>query len=280
MSLLKKSSLAIMAMVTMAVTSCAVEPLTDTETTAVENPDYAIIRSLGLSTEDIVETDDSYIVEGDIVFEKKSMRDYAGKTRQKYYYLVSPTKVNDIKVYIYPELQTNIVSSNGTWYQATIDALAAWSSRSFIPNCIINFRTVTSEASADVFVRRDPTVSAIASADFPFFGDPGRSVRISTNYDSYTLAQKTYIMVHEFGHVLGFIHMNESGIQIPGTTTSDPQSIMVNTSIGGLSWNSNGYTGNYDGFTPNDVIAAQATYVVIWSLSMAGPATCVTTHYN
>ncbi len=48
----------------------------DLEAEIIENPDYEIIRSLGFITEGIIETDDSYIIEGDIVFDKNSMQDY------------------------------------------------------------------------------------------------------------------------------------------------------------------------------------------------------------
>lgn len=74
------------------IVGCTIAPLPDIDTKVTENPDYKIIRALGMSTESIVETEDTY--------GKSSMQDYIGKTRQVYYTLISPSKVNNIKVYI------------------------------------------------------------------------------------------------------------------------------------------------------------------------------------
>lgn len=280
MKTLQKFKYAVAAMAVAFVAACAVEPVSDVETQAAENPDYAIIRSLGMSTEGIVETEDLYIVEGDIVFQKSLMQGYASKTRQKYMRLISPSNVSNIKVYINPELQTN-AGGGATWYQATVEALQEWSSRNRIPNCIINYTAVASAAQANVVVRRNSAVNSgkptrIAWAGYPSSGNPGGYVEIGFNHDLFTAAQKKYVMVHEFGHNLGYAHMDENkGSQIPGTPTSEPQSVMASTSIGGRSWNDNGYTNNADGFTPGDVLAAQATYGNIWSHSITGLELCM-----
>jgi hypothetical protein len=42
-------------------------PASSTERETIENPDYEIIRSLGYQTEGIVEEEDMYVVEGDIL---------------------------------------------------------------------------------------------------------------------------------------------------------------------------------------------------------------------
>jgi hypothetical protein len=52
------------------IVGCTIAPLPDIDTKVTENPDYKIIRALGMSTESIVETEDTYIVEGDIVWKK------------------------------------------------------------------------------------------------------------------------------------------------------------------------------------------------------------------
>jgi len=246
---LPKLQYALTAITAMIFVSCAVEPLTDTDTT-VENPDYAIIRSLGLSTDDIVETEDSYIVEGDIAFEKESMREYGDKTRQRFIRLVSHTKVNNIKVYINPELQTN-EGGGATWYDAALEAIAEWNS---IPDCTIHFSTVASAVSADVVVIRNSEAddqNYIAYAYYPSSsGNPGRSVNVGFECDYLSTGQKKRTMTHEFGHILGFMHpYDTTGTHIPGTPNGEYESIMHISQ--GRAWGS---------FTAADIIAAQTLY--------------------
>lgn len=231
-----------------------------------ENPDYAIIRSLGFSTKDIIDTGDTYIVEGDVLFDKKDIQNLAPETRQtRTQYLVSATNVKNIKVYINPELNTG----GNSWYQAAVDCLTEWNN---IPQSQVKFFLTTNSSGANVKVQRykgsDMPSNTIAWAYLPTKdGKAGTPVEISPNYDYYNADQKKFIMVHEFGHVLGLGHTDDRSLAlIPGTPVNDYYSVMQ-SATGGLPW-------SLYPFTNSDMAAIQALYgIPVWSMSIDGPST-------
>lgn len=97
-----------------------------------------------------------------------------------------------------------------------------------------------------------------ACSEFPVGGRPGGHVWLNPDAASYTLSQKTFLIVHELGHTLGFRHSNwqqrgesaNSTTQLPGTPESDNASVM------------NGGTAGHDwaGFSYYDVVAASYLY--------------------
>ncbi len=88
---------------------------------------------------------------------------------------------------------------------------------------------------------------AIGLADFPAGGSPGPTIRVSTAFNGYSTAQKTWVMVHEIGHAIGYRHSDwqsrgegEGSIganRIPGTPENDAASVMRGAS-GGYSFSS------------------------------------------
>ncbi len=156
---LRKLEYAIGAMTIMFIVACTVDtleaPVTNEEADVSENPDYEIIRALGLRTEGIVEIEDYYIAEGDIVVSKEYVEELrrTSKTRQAYYDSPIPMDVvGNIAVYIEPELNDG---SSDSWYYATIAALNEWNA---IANCAIEFTVVTFPYPRNVIVRRNPEV--------------------------------------------------------------------------------------------------------------------------
>ncbi len=108
---LQKLPYAVVAMAVVLFIACAVDPLEnlvpDTETEEIENPDYEIIRSLGFSTENIIEYEDRYVVEGDIAIDRDSIEFYLPKTRQAYHSLITGGREDGIRVKVTSESVQN-----------------------------------------------------------------------------------------------------------------------------------------------------------------------------
>ncbi len=133
------------------------------------------------------------------------------------------------------------------------------------------------------------SVPNVADASIPgILGAPGGKIRINSNIDWYndTREEKVYILVHEFGHILGLSHTDYvsnynncpvghdyddpiENLHIYGTPLTQAQSVMDSHSAG----RSAGNASSWSGFTLGDLAAIQAIYgTPIWSQSITGPA--------
>ncbi|MCH7411081.1 zinc-dependent metalloprotease [Belliella sp. DSM 111904] len=130
---------------------------------------------------------------------------------------------------------TNFPSSGsgGEWKTA---ALAAFQHFSNIRNIKLSFQE-TLNSNQDIILETFSGGGPIAAANLPLNGAPGNRIRVNTSYNnSYNLNQKTAVMVHEIGHIIGLHHTdwqtpsanpnNVPGILINGTWNEDSYSIM------------------------------------------------------
>ena len=217
--------------------------------------DKELIESLGFDTSNMEDWEDSYLVEGDIRISKKTLSNVRQNlyTRQK---RVDPvlekTYVNTNSIYVYAD---SSVPTSGTenWRPALQAACQAWTN---ISNCAIRLVYTTNPSIADITLSltTENTSGYIAWAWYPFSPiKPGPSIVADSKYSYYTDSQKTWVLVHELGHTLGFAHPNQDFIQIPGTPTEDHSSVMY----------SHGGGRNWLGFTSGDILAAQILYPIM-----------------
>jgi hypothetical protein len=288
MKLLWKLKYAIAVIAIASVVACAEEPLdvsSDLETEAIENPDYEVIRSMGYQTEGIVEEDEFYVVEGDILLRKAivdSLR-RSPMTRQVHYAdgiygIITLGREDGIRVKITsdnipdPELRNDV--------RAAIDI---WNA---VPNCPVYFHKIEL-----VMLRHNVNVTmdnmtAIASATPPNYGTPGDMITINTNIKTILpdSLQRIYALVHEFGHILGLGHTDLANTSfelqhIPGTPDwdagdEDEDSVMF-AFAGGRKWGDWEWDqwGELESgrFTAGDLAAIQSLYgTPIWSSEIVG----------
>ena len=243
-------------------TSCEQEAANLDEFNEID-PVVERIIGLGHQEKDIVELDDFYLVEGCIMY-PKNLEFYIQKeleARQaSTHNLVSQTNVTSMTVFVDASIPTSGVD---TWRPAINAAIADMSG---INNSSVNFSLVNSISNADIVIESDggslPN-NVIASAGFPSGGQPYNSVIVNLDFFSnmtVSEAGKRYNMVHELGHCIGLRHTNWvsrgepadpwGANQIPGTPTSDPNSVM------------NGGTAlsTWAGFSSNDIVAIETLY--------------------
>ena len=238
------------------------------------------IQEMGFDISTIQDIGDRYLLENDITlsksrFERKSEISVAGDSvmlkQARVSGLIAPENRTFITVFVNSTIPT---SGTDNWRNEVQAACNHWNS---ITNTSIYLRYVTS-GPADITIRADNNVLndgayfmidgllywgyTLAAASWPGDGEvgqPGPTIDINLNTRrsdgseiTYTTGQKTYNMVHEIGHCLGFRHTNWSGlgestgIGIPGTPNSgvnpDPNSVMN----GGTAENSWGSFSNFD----------------------------------
>lgn len=216
------------------------------------------ILEMGFAKSSIVEYEDHYIVGGDIMFPKKpSTVGNPGKVKQyRTYNLVSQDRTL-IRVY----LDNNFVSIYNNVSAALDEAIAAY--KNSINSEILFVRT-TDPAQAHITVTRDNLIGTgvCGLAGFPYAD--GRAfdvVRISETLASGLNHSKlVFLLAHELGHNIGLRHTDwffngeaanpDGAVQVPGTPSSDPLSVM-NSGTCGFSWG---------GFPTGDVNAVTGMY--------------------
>lgn len=169
-SLLKFKSI-IGATVTLFAVACTIEPFPNIKTEATENPDFEIIRSLGWQTEGIVEEEDLYVVEGDVILYKSYIDSVKimPTTRQVKYAddgrMITGGKVEGIRVKI-----TSNNLPDAAWREAARQAVDIWNA---VPNCRVRFYKIETEIlvhNVRIFMSDKP---AVADATPPNYGTPG-----------------------------------------------------------------------------------------------------------
>lgn len=194
-------------------------------------PTLESLLKRGFTMNNIIDKGKYYVVEGDMVFQKKpSINNKRAKLNQLALDEgLFPTLdlIDDIRVYVesFP---------NTTWenkvIDATNDAIDEWNS---IPNCKINFVYTTNSNDADITVFYDSSLPSTtwAETSTPPGCYVGPELRLNSSTEGFSADQLHFLLTHELGHSIGFMHtdgqQNDSPtFQIPETPTSDSQSVM------------------------------------------------------
>lgn len=229
--------------------------------------DKAIIKQLGFDISSLVDEGDVYVLEGDVVLEKKHLKEY-GKTSEdttgnsstlkqaRTSALVSQTNVRNMTVGIHASVP--LTGAGSDWRTAITNALNQWNSA---PGCAIKF-VLSASSSPDILINYSYINSSgtIARASFPLNNKPGNTVTINTEYNSLSASKKLFTVIHELGHCVGLRHtdwetkdspegQSSSGaIYIPGTPVRDSYSFM------------NSIVADWNRFSDYDVKALQFLY--------------------
>ena len=215
----------------------------------------------GYGTDDYSIYDENHIIiENDILIDIHDLLN--PKSRDKQYRtstLLSDNQVRNIRIYI-----TSGVSSN--WRSAVGNAMSTWNN---VSGTKVNF-TYGSSSSYDVRVVMESVQQGfLAFAEFPLSsGRAGSKVTLGSAFANNNVSYLARVVVHEFGHTLGFRHTNwfdrnsdgnqsdnegqgsMGAVHIPGTSSSYDSSSIMNASIG----QSNG------NFTNGDLVSIRYMY--------------------
>lgn len=234
--------LGIIAIASLAFTSCKKEAIATTEET-ISDATLQKIYDLGFGKTGVQKTDEGYLVEGDIILTEEMLN--SRPDRQL-------LRVGDEEQYRTSNLVTGLprtitIRVSSTLPTRYITACDAAILRYNNLNLRIRFSRVTS--GGNIVITAAPSGSGyLASAGFPSGGNPYSSVRVNRTYlDTWNINTVTSILAHEVGHCIGFRHtdymqrqyscggspVNEGSggvgaIHIPGTPTGpDPNSWML-----------------------------------------------------
>jgi len=250
-------------------------PTTSTEQT----PLFQKLIEAGFSKDHIQDIGKYYLVEGDMLFDKKNtdmefFEDYfknaplatTDKNGERHW--VTPTIVSNYNI---ENMKMDISEFNfglelNDWKRSSATAMGYWAG---IANTSINFIRYPSSFGGDRFINVVDDAgtlpnNVIAAAEFPSSGSPGFQIRINLDFLSdmtVSPGQRTYNLVHEIGHCIGFRHSDlanntepqNGAIAIPTTSAGIDNSSVMKAGTALNSW---------AGFSVDDIVAAQSVYPV------------------
>jgi hypothetical protein len=184
----------------------------------------AYINDLGFPANQVVENENEFIVEGDIVF-PKNMEVPEAKVKTEQFYtgsLVSATNVTNIRLRIDASMTSMASEINS--------AIAQWNA---VASCNINW-TISTSGTYDVLIINSNLGSGVCgSGTFPSGGRAGGTIRINKALIAgNSFAQRARTICHEMGHNVSFRHTNWSSIgessatAVPGVGGTDANSLM------------------------------------------------------
>lgn len=227
------------------VSSCGntndVAPETPVEVAPAKTIDYSIMKSYLISYygfKDLVETEESFVAEGDIAFAKKDFELYQNPSVNARHYQYEGGVITKVKV-VNVRLSSNV---SDEWEKAVKSAISKWNSL----DGKIQFKYRTEQQDNEIIVRSKKLgkTRVIAQGYYPMNGLPSvEGIEINSEFiykDGFSHAKKVETMVHEMGHILGFGHTdNDSSItsylSLSGCSGKDPESVMQPTIMEG--WN-------------------------------------------
>jgi hypothetical protein len=225
------------------------QPLNEIAASGITEQVKAKIAALGFATDEILEVEDGFVVEGDIFLSRNDLNTapvdlqslIVGETEQyNTTYLVTGLPRN-----ITVRLNTSgMTTAQSTAMSAATDAAIA---RYNAEGLQLAFSRVTSGGS--IVIKKAPNGAGyIASAGFPTStGNPYNSILFNLTYSTWNANTLTSVLAHEMGHCIGMRHTdymdrsyscggayaNEGAssvgaVLIPGTpATADPNSWML-----------------------------------------------------
>lgn len=247
------------------INACQTESLSESDMRPTkelsEKEALMILSDMGFDVSHVVETDEGYRIEGDILITDDIIKAYGAKEQTRAYFTwtnetVAPEKQN-IRVYDY----TGIYEL----YQPLRDAVDYWNEHSGC-NIVLSMdqgdseiQFVSQEFMLDDYRKDENTLMDVS---LPAAGMPGRVTinSVCSYLPKNNPEQAKYMALHAIGHALGFTHMpaqfgepnDGEGLVITGTELLDPSSIMVAPS-NPLKWS---------GFSEDDIAGFQAKYPI------------------
>ncbi|MEI6947233.1 M57 family metalloprotease [Paraflavisolibacter sp. H34] len=211
----------------------------------------SVAESLGVTAESVVynEAEKQFVVEEDayvsledaqVRFGDKGANPPSATTQRSHFYLITPTKVNTIKIYADATVPA-------AWLTALDKAIANWNATG---SRVYMTRINTTTGATTKVTTTYSVSSTVATGGYPdYYGNPGNRMVINTYKNSLADAMKVFAITHELGHIIGFSHTNSAtGEWIEGTPDTDSKSVMNAVC---LSWT---------GFTTYDLKAVKTVY--------------------
>jgi hypothetical protein len=216
--------------------SCKKDNKVDEAKTISDNKVKEYILSLGIAETDIQELGDHYLVEGDMVFNKKmKLPDTIRKskvpaTKQLWTgFETNKTTVNTILIAVDPSMDHSISLINS--------AISQWNK---ICDSRIRF-SIGTTTNSHITITENNSMAACGTGELPNGGAPGRTIQINTlRTRNHSTAQRVANITHELGHTIGLLHTNNVAnnnnpiAQIPGTPAFDSYSMMNGNMCGSL----------------------------------------------
>jgi hypothetical protein len=225
--------------------SCAKKETAE-ETVGLSQDVLDKIEHLGFNSNDAIETEGGYIVEGDIFLTDENLNSHSCD-------VFNNLIVGNSEQYRTTNLVTGLprtitVTTSGNNITAALsasinNAIARYNAE----NLGLTFVRGGSSGGGNINIRVVNTGQYIASAGFPTGGNPYPEIKYARTYNNYSDGFMTTVIAHEMGHCIGFRHTdymdrsyscggstaNEGAstvgaVHIPGTPTiADPNSWML-----------------------------------------------------
>lgn len=215
----------------------------------------AIIEEMGFDVSDLMVVEDGYLVEGDILLTPQHVESFLNAPKTRIAQHMSGNVVSTDKL---PYIRVECSSNDGVRFDPNTpcaDAINYWNTYSQC-NVILGNQ---GDAVITISCQSLGTSDQLMRVTYPSSsGDPGSIViNLDCEYlPSTSSKQAMYMMLHAFGHALGFAHdpfsAVDPGVGIPEVPVADPASIM-NQETNPLSWT---------GFSEYDIWGFQALYPI------------------
>src|SRR5688500_8806104 len=210
--------LSIVAVITLFLFSCN-KGINDTPQTDNEQKGtvYEYIKKLGYKDSEIKDIGEDYLVDGDMLFSKKSQPDFSifnGPKTEQYgtSSYVGYDKQTFVAIYVDP--------SAAAFSSEVADAVDLWNN---VPNCRLNFQVIGSLIGADIVVMMYNLASGeCARAYTPMNGNPGSLIKLGNGlFQFLPYDQRMAAIAHEIGHTIGFRHTNWISLHEPQELLDD-----------------------------------------------------------